>query len=225
MENTSGQGIAAVVPPELVRWNWGAFLLNWIWGIGNNTFIALLMFVPVVNLVMPFVLGVKGSAWAWRNKHWESVDHFRRVQRYWAIGGVVALIASVGLGVGIWFSVSAILKHSEAYQMAVAQLQANSEAVNALGTPIKTGSPSGKIETSGPTGSADLQFSVEGPKGKGTVYLHATKDLGRWKINRMELQIEGRPGRIILGDGANRASLDDRSGASRRGAVAAALRL
>lgn len=42
MENTSGQGVAAVVPPELDRWNWGAFLLNWIWGIGNNTFIALL---------------------------------------------------------------------------------------------------------------------------------------------------------------------------------------
>src|ERR1019366_10250458 len=51
MENTSGQGVAAVVPPELDRWNWGAFLLNWIWGIGNNTFIALLMFVPVVNIV------------------------------------------------------------------------------------------------------------------------------------------------------------------------------
>jgi hypothetical protein len=34
MDNTSGQGVAAV-----------AFLLNWIWGIGNNTFIALLMFV------------------------------------------------------------------------------------------------------------------------------------------------------------------------------------
>ena len=67
MENTSGQGVAAVVPPELDRWNWGAFFLTWIWGIGNNTFIALLMFVPVVNMVMPFVLGVKGSAWAWRN--------------------------------------------------------------------------------------------------------------------------------------------------------------
>ena len=68
MENTSGQGKQAVIPDEVRGWNWGAFLLNWIWGLGNSTFIALLMFVPVINLVMPFVLGVKGSSWAWQNR-------------------------------------------------------------------------------------------------------------------------------------------------------------
>ncbi len=208
VENTSGQGIASVVPPEIDRWNWGAFFLNWIWGIGNNTFIALLMFVPLVNIVMPFVLGVKGSAWAWRNKRWESVDQFRRVQRIWAIAGAVTLIAAIGLGVAIWFSVMAFFKNSEAYQMAVAQLNASTEVVSALGTPITTGFPSGKIETSGPTGSALLQFSAAGPKGKGTVYLHARKDLGTWRIIRMEVQVEGRPARIILGEG-NRVMLED----------------
>ncbi|MGZ5106361.1 MAG: hypothetical protein ACXWBR_19085, partial [Usitatibacter sp.] len=64
---------ASPVPSEIDRWNWGAFLLNWIWGIGNNTFIALLALVPFVNIIMVFVLGAKGSEWAWRNKHWESV--------------------------------------------------------------------------------------------------------------------------------------------------------
>ena len=28
--NTSGQGAAAVLPPELKKWNWGAFFLSWI---------------------------------------------------------------------------------------------------------------------------------------------------------------------------------------------------
>ncbi len=51
-----------VIPPEIRRWNWGAFLLNWIWGIGNQTYIALLALIPGVNLVMLFVLGAKGSA-------------------------------------------------------------------------------------------------------------------------------------------------------------------
>jgi hypothetical protein len=208
VENTSGQGIAAVVPPEIDRWNWGAMLLNWIWGIGNNTFIALLMFVPLVNFVMPFVLGAKGSAWAWRNKRWESVEHFRRVQRIWAIAGAVTLVALIGFGVAIWFSVMALFKNSEAYQMAVAQLNANTEVVGALGTPISTGFPSGSIQTSGPTGSALLQFSVEGPKGRGTVYLQARKDLGTWRIIRMEVQVEGRPARIILGEG-NRVRLEE----------------
>jgi hypothetical protein len=34
------------VPADIDRWNWGAFLLNWTWGVGNNTFIALLTLVP-----------------------------------------------------------------------------------------------------------------------------------------------------------------------------------
>jgi hypothetical protein len=74
------------IPPELDRWNWGAFLLNWIWGVGNNTYIALLTFVPFVGIVMPFVLGAKGSRWAWRNGRWDNVEHFKRVQRLWASG-------------------------------------------------------------------------------------------------------------------------------------------
>jgi hypothetical protein len=76
------------VPAEIDRWNWGAFLLNWIWGIGNNTFIALLTLIPFVGLIMPFVLGAKGSGWAWRNGRWDSLEHFKRVQRSWAIWGL-----------------------------------------------------------------------------------------------------------------------------------------
>ena len=53
---TSGLGKQSVVPPEVKGWNWGAFLLNWIWGIGNSTYIALLMFVPLVNIFMFFIL-------------------------------------------------------------------------------------------------------------------------------------------------------------------------
>src|SRR6516162_11951094 len=34
------------IPAEIKRWNWGAFLLNWIWGIGNQTYIALLALIP-----------------------------------------------------------------------------------------------------------------------------------------------------------------------------------
>ena len=90
------------IPPELDRWNWGAFLLNWIWGIGNNTYIALLIFVPIVGLVMPFVLGAKGSRWAWRNGRWDSVEHFKRVQRQWAIWGAVILVGFLLLFGGVF---------------------------------------------------------------------------------------------------------------------------
>ena len=92
--NTSGQGRNAIVPPEIKKWNWGAFLLNGFWGIGNETYIALLSFVPNVGLIMAFVLGFKGNEWAWQNKRWESIEHFQRVQRKWAQWAVGILIGS-----------------------------------------------------------------------------------------------------------------------------------
>ncbi len=52
------------VPAEIKKWNWGAFFLSWIWGIGNQVWISLLGLIPIVNIVMIFVLGAKGNEWA-----------------------------------------------------------------------------------------------------------------------------------------------------------------
>ncbi len=88
--NTSGQGEQAIVPPEVQGWNWGAFLLSWIWGIGNNVMIALLA------LIIPFwsiYLGVKGNELAWRSKRYDSVEHFKATQAKWTRWGVIYLVA------------------------------------------------------------------------------------------------------------------------------------
>lgn len=196
MENTSGQGALASVPAEVDRWNWGAFLLNWIWGIGNNTFIALLMFVPFVNLVMAFVLGAKGSAWAWRNKRWESVEQFKAVQRQWAKWGVIVFAAFIVVFGALVFVIAASFKSSEAFQLSVAKLEASQEATDLLGKPMSTGFPTGSIHIAGPRGGASLSFSVSGPKGSGTVYVEAIKDMGEWRIDRMVLE-EERTGRRL----------------------------
>jgi len=102
IENTSGQGKLATIPEEIRGWNWGAFLLNWIWGIGNNVWIALLTLIPYVNIIMPFVLGVKGNEWAWRNRKWDSIEHFKRVQRNWARVGKYIIVVSLILILLIW---------------------------------------------------------------------------------------------------------------------------
>jgi hypothetical protein len=194
LENTSGRGALAVVPPEVDRWNWGAFLLNWIWGLFNQVYIALLMFVPFVNLVMVFVLGAKGSAWAWRNKRWESVEEFKRVQRAWAIAGVIVVVAVAlfsAFFVAMFFMVSGMLKQSDAYRTGVQTLQANAQVMEILGPPITTGFPSGNVQTSGPSGEAQLAIPVQGKKASGTLYIEATKTMGVWKADRLELQIDG----------------------------------
>ncbi len=191
------------VPAEIDRWNWGAFLLNWIWGIGNNTFIALLALVPFVGFIMLFVLGAKGSAWAWRNGRWDSIAHFKRVQRLWAIWGAVIWIGCILFFGGIFGSVFYGLTHSEAYRLGVSELQASPLAAAALGAPISTGMPFGSVSVNGSSGRADLTFTVTGPKAAGRVFLEAVKKQGVWSITRLALKVDDRDGLINLVSPAN----------------------
>ncbi len=101
--NTSGNGQAAVLPEELKGYNWGALLLSWIWGIGNKTYITLLSFlvafIPFIGclaaLGMNIWFGFKGNEWAWQNKHFESVEHFKSNQKKWTIAGIIVTIVSI----------------------------------------------------------------------------------------------------------------------------------
>jgi hypothetical protein len=95
-ENNSGQGKVEKLPDGVAGWSWGAFLLNWIWAIGNNTWIGLIAFLPYVGFIMAIVLGMKGRQWAWQNKRWDSVEHFQRVQKRWSVWGVLLTVIVIG---------------------------------------------------------------------------------------------------------------------------------
>lgn len=118
--NNSGQGPQAVAPAEvLTGFNWGAFFLNWIWGLGNKTYIALLSllagFVPFIGGLIALGLiiwfGIKGNEWAWQNKKWESVDHFHSVQKTWATWGIVLFVLGIVLGIlgALLFGAAAVM--------------------------------------------------------------------------------------------------------------------
>jgi len=92
------------IPDGVKGWSWGAFLLNWIWAIGNKTWIGLLALIPYVGFVMAIILGIKGREWAWKNDQWESVEHFNRVQRKWSIWG--GIIVGVGAVIGILVAIA-----------------------------------------------------------------------------------------------------------------------
>jgi hypothetical protein len=161
------------------------------------------MFVPFVNLAMPFVLGAKESAWAWRNRRWESIDRFKAVQRQWALGGLIAwATAAAGCVAALIFAIGAMVTDSEVTAevtlLALRRLHANPEASEFLGEPLAAGWPAGKIEVSGPGGTASMSFSVSGPKGKGTVYYDAKKDMGQWHFERIVLEEQGSGRRIDL---------------------------
>lgn len=192
--NTSGQGKASVVPAEVRGWSWGAFLLNWIWGLGNSTYIALLMFVPLVNIVMLFVLGAKGNEWAWRNRMWRDVEHFKNTQRKWAWAGLFFVVVGIPSCVG---GVMTVMKQSEAYQLSLAEVQQHEEVRAALGEPVSAGLfIMGNVSTNGPDGRAGLQYSVSGPSAEGTAYVYATKHAGVWELVRVAVDVPAEQKRI-----------------------------
>ena len=187
------------MPPEIRGWNWGAFLLSWIWGIGNNIFIALLFFVPMIGFVMPFVLGAKGNEWAWKKNKWQSVEHFKKVQRNWAIAGLSAIGAVIMLVFAAIFIAMAAMKSSDVYKNALSTVQNSAKAVQILGEPIEGGFfVSGSISVEGPSGKASISFPVKGPKGEGTVYVEAAKYLGKWNFSALVLQPKGKSEQIAL---------------------------
>ncbi|ANH66538.1 cytochrome c oxidase assembly factor Coa1 family protein [Mitsuaria sp. 7] len=189
MDNTSGMGSSAAVPPEIDRWSWGAFLCSWIWGMRNNVWRALFVFVPFFGFFMWFALGAKGNAWAWQHRRWESVASFQAEQRAWAKWGAIIFIGGMLIAVlGSFFAAFSMMKNSEAYQLSVTELRSNADAMRLIGQPMETGFPMGSIQYSGPNGAAALSYSVEGPAGEGKVFVEATMSLGQWNIQRMVLQ-------------------------------------
>ena len=194
-QNTSGQGSNAVVPREIQGWNWGAFLLTWIWGLGNNVLLALLTLVPVVGLVMWILLGVKGSEWAWQQKRWDSVEHFRRVQRTWAKWGVIVLLVSCVLGAIfvalMLFVVSTALKSSEPYRAGIDRLHADHAAMATLGEPVTSSFPRGSMSSDNGEGHASLRIPVQGSGKSGVLYVDGDLSEGRWHYTRIDLVVDG----------------------------------
>lgn len=181
-EYISGMGKDSVVPAEIKRWNWGAFFLNWIWGIGNSTYIALLMFVPLVNIVMIFVLGAKGSEWAWRNRVWRDIEHFKSTQRKWRNAGLALVLVVLPLLFILFMNVM----KGEAYDLSVDAVQSNHQVVSIVGENPKPGFfVLGEISYDGSGGTANLNYSISGSKGTAEVYVYAINLAGTWELKEV----------------------------------------
>ncbi|QOL25727.1 hypothetical protein LP316_15805 [Thalassotalea sp. LPB0316] len=181
-EYLSGMGKASVVPEEIKGWNWGAFLLNWLWGIGNSTYIALLMFVPFVNFIMLFVLGAKGNEWAWRNRTWRDVEHFKSTQKKWRNAGLIIVFITVFI---IFIPLMDMMK-GKAYQMSLDAVTSNPQVIALVGNNPEPGYfVLGEISTSGASGSANLNYTIKGAEAQAQVYVYATKFGEQWTLKEV----------------------------------------
>lgn len=80
------------IPTEIKGWNWGAFLLGFLWAIDNRVWVGMLCIIPYVGFLMAIILGFKGNAWAWKSRKWSSVTKFKSRQRKWAIAGIIVVV-------------------------------------------------------------------------------------------------------------------------------------
>lgn len=126
----------------------------------------------------------------------------RRHRRWLIPAGCLGLVvAAVAWGVFIVFFILAGMKTSGVYQGAVAAVTASPRALAVLGEPIEPGWwLMGSIDVSGPSGKADVALPVSGPEGSGKLYVIGSKRAGRWTLELLELEVEGRDGRIDLLD-------------------------
>lgn len=87
-------------PSNLNSFNWGAFLLSWIWGCGNGIYWPLIIFIPYVGwaagIVIPFVLGFRGNRMAWE-KYNGSALAFEAKQASWTKGAWIYVICAFSL--------------------------------------------------------------------------------------------------------------------------------
>jgi serine/threonine protein kinase len=107
--NNSGCGINNLteeVPEEIKGWNWGAFLIPWLWVFTNKVWGGLFVFIPHIGWVMTIALGAKGNEWAWRSRRWRSIEHFKEHQRGWAIAGI---LLGAPVSIMVWVGAIAFL--------------------------------------------------------------------------------------------------------------------
>ena len=106
--------------------------------------------------------------------------------------GVAAVVLLLSFVIGA-------LKSSDVYKEAFEKASMNRTVIAELGEPIKSGwLVSGAISVSGPTGNADLEIPISGPKNSGSIYAVAQKSAGQWTFSRLEVAVKGRSSRINL---------------------------
>jgi hypothetical protein len=92
------------------------------------------------------------------------------------------MLIMVGLGA---------IKATEPYKDSLEKAQANSQVQSALGTPIESAYfVTGNINLNNDAGDANLQYSVSGPRGTGTITVEGAKTAGIWTYTTMEFRDE-----------------------------------
>ena len=108
---------------DVIKFNWGAFLGTWIWGVFNKSWITLLaipLFFTAGYFPFAIICGLKGNEWAYKNKRYENIEQFHKSQSnqatIWAcFTPIIAIVGSFLLTIGFIFMLGVIVKANPDY--------------------------------------------------------------------------------------------------------------
>jgi Cytochrome oxidase complex assembly protein 1 len=105
-------------------------------------------------------------------------------------------LAFIGSIIVVVFSA---MKSTDVYKEALARAKSDPAVIEALGSPIKDGFlVSGNTNVNGGSGESNLAIPISGPNRKGTIYVSATKSLGRWNYSGLVVEVGQTHERIDL---------------------------
>ncbi len=84
-----GQHHRLTLPPELKKWNWGAFVYNIMWGIGHKVYSPLLCLIPFFGVIWIFICGARGNQWLWESGQYSNTTELLNSQKSWNRAGFV----------------------------------------------------------------------------------------------------------------------------------------
>ncbi|WP_181164769.1 cytochrome c oxidase assembly factor Coa1 family protein [Enterovibrio norvegicus] len=176
------------VPDEIRGWNWGALLLNIIWGIRFRCYRTLWVLFPFFGVFYLFVVGAKGNEWAWKNNEWESVEAFKASQKRWSR----AALAYIGVLVLFSIVFTNFLTHefdnSPSTEIALATLEKSESFKANIGVPYDYSLKHGKLGGTESEGFAEMEYAIEGFKGEGILFFKASHILQDWTLDCLTIQ-------------------------------------
>jgi len=104
-----------------------------------------------------------------------------------AVISIAAVAALVAFLAAILYWVFTIMGNSDPARLAFDTASASPVVIGRLGTPLKKGLlVSGRIEVTGPAGSAEISIPISGPRGEGALYVSARKTAGLWQLDLLQ---------------------------------------
>ena len=128
------------------------------------------------------------------------------LKRNWIWGVPLGCLGCLGVPIALagllYLGITTTLKQSGAYEIGVERARSSEELRQLLGSPIDPGwLLSGSVNLSGgSSGTASLSIPISGSDGEGTLYIEATKYVGKWELDRAEVEIDGSHDRVDLLD-------------------------